>query len=322
VQDLAESNLSAGLARSAMELERGRALQAAARERLITEAMERLESDLGQAARVAANEAQQKRRDKNEQASPDELLAELSELRRAFRLAQAQAGQPDAQGRESERGQAGNGGQNPAGNQPGENASSQTGQGGGQNGSPQSGGNASAAGSASTAAGGGGADTSQSASAGADTFGGYARGGSPNGYRGGYARHLIEGDRGRLNAWNPPLAANATHPVESAEFQRQAEEIGKRLRSLMSRLPQGALPSTDITALRQLASRLRRAGGDPMDAEYGRMMGLVDQVELAALNAAEKQRDKSATRAATPAEDAPEYRETVAEYYRRLGSGR
>jgi hypothetical protein len=56
-----------------------------------------------------------------------------------------------------------------------------------------------------------------------------------------------------------------------------------------------------------------------MEGEYARMMGLVDQLELAALNASEKGRATTATRATRPAEDLPEYRETVAEYYRRLG---
>jgi hypothetical protein len=57
-----------------------------------------------------------------------------------------------------------------------------------------------------------------------------------------------------------------------------------------------------------------------MESEYGRMLGLVDQLELAALNASEKNRDNAATRTANPASEAPEYRETVAEYYRRLGT--
>jgi hypothetical protein len=56
-----------------------------------------------------------------------------------------------------------------------------------------------------------------------------------------------------------------------------------------------------------------------MENEYSRMMGLVDQLELAALSATEKNRAVAATRASRPVEDAPEYRETVAEYYRRLG---
>jgi hypothetical protein len=59
---------------------------------------------------------------------------------------------------------------------------------------------------------------------------------------------------------------------------------------------------------------------DPLSSEYDRMMGLVDQVELAALGAAEKAREDAPTRAATPNANSPGYRDNVAEYYRRLGS--
>ncbi len=70
-----------------MEIERGRGMQAAAREPLITEAMEALENDLSRAAQIASNEAQKKTNGKQE-ASPEELLAELSDLRRAWAQAQ------------------------------------------------------------------------------------------------------------------------------------------------------------------------------------------------------------------------------------------
>jgi hypothetical protein len=136
-----------------------------------------------------------------------------------------------------------------------------------------------------------------------------------------WSGHFLEGERGRLNAWNPPLSAERLSAQEAAEFQRQAAEIGRRLREMMSRMPKGALPQTDISALRQLAERLRQMNrADPLSSEYERMLGLVDQVELAALGAAEKARADSPTRAATPAADSPGYRDNVAEYYRRLGS--
>ncbi len=83
-ENLAESNLSAALARSAMELERGRGIQAAGRERLDhRKRWKRFRTILSRAAQVASNESQQKRSGKDE-ATPDDLLAELSELRRAY----------------------------------------------------------------------------------------------------------------------------------------------------------------------------------------------------------------------------------------------
>lgn len=317
--ELAESNVSAGLARSALELERGRALQAAARERLITESLEMLQSELDQAARVAAVEARQQRSEKRE-ASPEELLAELSELRRAWQLAQAEAnarngarGERDPNGRDA---LDPNGERNPngprGGRDPGESD---------RNGNSREGDSASSGGSQN------GRDAPPSGTPSlADSPGGqYAYGGrdwgGPYGNLGGYAPHLIEGDRGRLRAWDPPLQARTLRPIETPEFRRQAEEIGRRLRELMNRMPEGALAPADISALRQLANRLRRGGADPMENEYARMAALVDQVELAALKAAQKTQEVAATRTATPASDSPEYRETVAEYYRRLGSG-
>jgi hypothetical protein len=345
--DLAESNLSAGLARSALELERGRGLQAATRERLITEAMENLESDLNQAARVAANEVRRRSSEKNE-ATPEELLAELSELRRAWAQAQADAlararngagpngerldpNDPRARGPNGEpidpralanRAGARNpsdprladrnaGGQRPGvdpsgdPNAPGgrDKASGQQGQSGGEG---QQSGDSS---SGSSSQGGANAGGRFANNAGPNNGGGYGAwwgGGADYGYRGPY-----------WGAWNPPLPANGLPP--SRDFRMQAEDIARRLRDMLNRMPQDALSPADLNALRQLVGRLRRNSDDPMEAEYKKMGTLVDQLELAALNATEKNRPAAPTHTETPATDSPEYRETVAEYYRRLG---
>jgi hypothetical protein len=350
-EHLAESNLGSALARSAMELERGRGLQAAGREPLITEAMEALESDLRGAAQVASTEAQQRRKGKDE-ASPEELLAELAELRRAWQAAQAEQqrladargrrgpggeldpNSPDAQRRLAElrngqRGQPGerngsqrnqNGQNQDDKGQPGQGENGQQGQEGQSGSEGQQGGGQSGGQSGDNAQ--GGANGGSFANNGGPDNG--ARGGNwggpADGWRGGYSGHFIEGDRGRLDSWNPPLPTSALRPVDPEEFRRQAEAFARRLRELGNRLPEGSLPDTEIAALRQLSNRLRQAGGaDPMEGEYSRMLGLVDQLELAALTAAEKNKPVAATRAARPAKESPEYRETVAEYYRRLG---
>jgi hypothetical protein len=322
-ENLAESGLNAGLSRSAMELERGRGIQAAGRERLITEAMEALQNDLSHAAQIASTETQQQRQGKDE-ATPEELLAELSELRRAWQAAQA-----EQQRLAAGRGRGPNGELNPnditrqqlasARNgqlqpgqpgQQGQGQDSQSGSAGQQaGGNPQGGANA----------GGGGAYANGGADYG--VRGGYW-GGPANGWRGG-ARPWIEGDRGRLSYWNPPLPSTALQPVDPEEFRRQAEAFARRLRELGDRLPDGSLSDAEIAALRQLSNRLRQTQtttGDPMANEYAKMVGLVDQLELAALNASDKNKTAAATRSARPAEDSPEYREAVAEYYRRLGN--
>jgi hypothetical protein len=304
--DLAESNVTAGLARSALELERGRGLQAAARERLITEALEMLQHDLDQAARVAAVEARARGSEKR-QASPEELLAELSELRRAWQLAQAEANSLNDPRRANDRNSTEPGAMRDPNGQPGAR---------GQNGadSESSGSEGKAGGRDAPSS---GTPSVADSPGGQYAFGGRDFGGTGGNLGGGYVRPFI-GDR--LRGWDPPLRANTLRPVETPEFRRRAEEIGRRLRELMDRMPEGALEPADINALRQLANRLRRGGADPMEREYARMASLVDQLELAALNAAEKNREIAATRTATPASDTPEYREAVAEYYRRLGS--
>jgi len=337
-QQLAESGLSSALTRSAMEIERGRGMQAAARERLITEAMEALENDLSRAALVAANESQQRRKGGPEEASPEELLAELGELRRAWQQAQAEQQRRLAEGRGQERGQ----GREPGGELDPNNPNAQTrlaelsrrnqnGQPGQRDPNGQPGGDQPGQEGQQGQQGQSGSEGQQGGSqggqqGGANNGGSFANnggawgGGGPDRWGGGYQGHWIEGDRGRLGNWNPPLPSGALRPVDPEEFRRQAEAFARRFRELSNRIPEGALPDKEIAALRQLANQLRDAGGrDPMENEYARMMGLVDQLELAALNATEKNRAVAATRASRPAQDAPEYRETVAEYYRRLG---
>jgi hypothetical protein len=372
-QNVADSGLNAALQRSAMEIERGRGLQAAAREPLITEAMEALQNDLSKAAQIASNEAQKKKNGK-EDATPEELLAELSDLRRAWQQAEmererlaaqgrgrngqlnpndinrqrlARNGQPggldpnalDPRGRNAlgpnpnGSNQPGQNGSQQGGNQPGQNGQQQNAnqqgqngqqggqQGQGQQGGQQSGGNQGQQGGANGGndANGGNANggyANNGSLNGGSTIGPYGGWGGPNGWRGGY----WDPYRGRLNGWNPPPRSTALPPVDPDEYRRQAEAFARRLRELGDRLPQGALSDADINALRQLSNRLRNSShGDPMENEYAHMVGLVDQLELAALNASEKTK-ATATRASHQTEDAPEYRETVAEYYRRLGN--
>jgi hypothetical protein len=56
-----------------------------------------------------------------------------------------------------------------------------------------------------------------------------------------------------------------------------------------------------------------------MSSEYQRMVGLVNQLELAALKAERAANADTSTRAADMVDDARRYRDNVAEYYRKLG---
>ena len=79
---LDEDGTAARLARSALEIDRGRSAPALARDGLITEALQGLQRELGEAARVAAAEGGQ---GGGEQAAdPQELLAELGSLRQTL----------------------------------------------------------------------------------------------------------------------------------------------------------------------------------------------------------------------------------------------
>lgn len=92
--ELDESQTAARLARSALEIERGRTQQAAARDGIITASLESLERSLSETASVAAGEGS--RPGKRSEAGADELLAELANLRRAVEEAQLDAARDGA----------------------------------------------------------------------------------------------------------------------------------------------------------------------------------------------------------------------------------
>ena len=54
-------------------------------------------------------------------------------------------------------------------------------------------------------------------------------------------------------------------------------------------------------------------------ASHYEALKLIDQIELTALSAAARAKDGGSAHTATPTADSPRYRETVAEYWRRLG---
>ncbi|HEX2492941.1 MAG TPA: hypothetical protein VHK24_04135 [Steroidobacter sp.] len=99
---------------------------------------------------------------------------------------------------------------------------------------------------------------------------------------------------------------------------REIAAIGQRVRDAANRINRGELTQAQFDALRRRANELRRLAGDPM-ADQAAMLKLIDQIELAALFSAPNLRDSPA-RAMPPPEDSPQYREAVAEYYRRLGN--
>jgi hypothetical protein len=116
---------------------------------------------------------------------------------------------------------------------------------------------------------------------------------------------------------------NARSPQGDAEgrdsFARQSASIADRARRMRERAGNRELTAAEVAALRQMARELRQLAGDPLAAEAAAMKGAVAQIELTALSAVANARRGEPARTAVPVGDSPQYRETVAEYYRRLG---
>jgi hypothetical protein len=247
VRDVEGSDVMYRLNRSAAEIYYGRARDAAAREGLITEAFEDLESDLREAAAQASKEAQRRPDD----ATPDTLLAEIGELRRALQ---------DSQG----------GGESAL-----ENLTPES-----QEGSPQ---------------------------------------GTRLGRQGGADR---EGGVKGLAAWNTPTPTMPTQQLTdgTGSLAQQTAAIGQRVRDVVNRMNRGRLTQAEFDALRRSANQLRRLAGDPMADQRETMLRLIDQIELTALAASNRAGRNTPANATLPDPESPQYREAVAEYYRRLGS--
>jgi hypothetical protein len=100
---------------------------------------------------------------------------------------------------------------------------------------------------------------------------------------------------------------------------REAKQVAERVRDLANRLNAGPLDKAEIAALQRMAHELRSLAGNPMAEQAAAMAKLIDRIELATLAAAEKSHDGAPPHTSAAASDTPQYREAVAEYYRRLG---
>lgn len=104
-----------------------------------------------------------------------------------------------------------------------------------------------------------------------------------------------------------------------AQFDREATGVVERIQGLVNRLQGPQLTAAQIAALRRLTHALRQLAGDPMASQRAAMAKLVDQIELETLAVAEKSRSASQAHTSASVPDTPQYREAIAEYYRRLG---
>src|SRR5690606_26178272 len=95
--------------------------------------------------------------------------------------------------------------------------------------------------------------------------------------------------------------------------------LSERVHTLAERMGRGRLSEAERRALQRMAHELRRLAGNPVTSHPEAISKLIDQLELATLAAVQKASRGTAPRSAVQGADASEYREAVAEYYRRLG---
>jgi hypothetical protein len=276
VNELESSGIAFRINRSAAEVLYGRARDAAPREGLIGEGLENLERDLREGAALAAND----RKRQGTQTSPEELLAQIGELRRALEAARREQG--NAGGAQGER----------------------LAQADERNGSEQG-----------TEAGDNDGATGEQA--------GDRSGRAPNAQANsrGIARDWGGGSQSGLDAWNP--ATNRQWMMPDLERgiprSRDARELSAQVEQLANRLGGAQLSPEELRSLQRMAHELRRLAGNPIATNPEAMSKLIDQLELATLSAVRKANPGAPPRTAVQSSDSNEYRETVAEYYRRLG---
>jgi hypothetical protein len=284
VNELESSGISFRINRSAAEVLYGRARDAAPREGLIGEGLDNLEKNLREAAALAAND--QKRQGK--QANPEELLAQIGELRRALEEARReQLAQGQEPSREGERLAQRDGEQQDSSEQQGSRSDEAGGNSGNESsGQPQQG-------------------RSSNAQANTRSPATNLGGGGPNG----------------LEAWDPVANRYGMLPgLERGTGRlREARELSERVEQLAERMGRGQMSEAELRALQRMAHELRQLAGNPVGTHPEAMSKLIDQLELATLAAAQKANQGSPPRTAVQSADATEYREAVAEYYRRLG---
>jgi transcriptional regulator with XRE-family HTH domain len=88
----------------------------------------------------------------------------------------------------------------------------------------------------------------------------------------------------------------------------------------MANRPDGLnLSGAEIQALRRMAREARGLSGRSLADQLAALSKLVDRMELATLAALENSRDAPSAHTSASIPDTPQYREAVAEYYRRLG---
>ncbi len=132
--------------------------------------------------------------------------------------------------------------------------------------------------------------------------------------------------RNGLSAWDPSTTRQGTGGTNAPTLEtgvgqfrsRDAAEIGQRIEA-MANQPGLALSQDEISALRRMAREARGLNSRSLGAQLDALSKLVDRLELATLASIEKSRNAPSAHTSASIPDDAEYREAVAEYYRRVG---
>jgi hypothetical protein len=111
-------------------------------------------------------------------------------------------------------------------------------------------------------------------------------------------------------------------PIAVPGLREQSVYSAEQLAQIREELRRnGSLGEPEARLVEDLTQALRRAGSDPMNAEYQRITTQINQLELAVLKSRQAANASDTTRTTEAVDDSRQYRDNVAEYYRRLGGG-
>ena len=326
--DLQQSEVGSRLRKAAMYIRRGYAVHIAQSEAGVTRALEKLQQQVGDAERLAAGEGQ------GVDQGLERYLAELEELRRqleeAAGLGRPTGGEP---GQGSRRGQDPQGAQGAEARQPGsESGPGQQGQRAGQQ------------------PGGGRQQGSQQGARQSGQQEGQGAGqgeGERQGLRPGQGERLSTGGREGPNftrgqpeggpmQWSgsannfggrrPQGGVRAWDAGTLADVQRALRQAVEELPGLTQQLRREGIDEQELAELRRFVAGLSqsRFPGNPqlLEKEHRKVLALLEQLELQVRRQVEQEKGNFQVRV-TGTNPVPEqYREAVAEYFRRLSQGR
>ena len=326
--DLQQSEVGTRLGKAALYIRQGYAVHIAQSEEGVTRALEKLQQQVGEAERLAAGEGQ------GGDQGLERYLAELEELRRqleeAAGLGRPTGGEP---GQGSQRGQAPQGAQRAEGRQPGsESGPGQQGQragqqpgGGRQKGSQQ-----------------GERQSGQQEGQGAGQGEGERQGLRPgqgerlsNGGREGpnFTRGQREGgpmqwsgSASNFGGRRPQGGVRAWDAGTLADVQRALRQAVQELPGLTRQLRREGIDEQELAELRRFVAGLAqsRFPGNPqlLEKEHRKVLALLEQLELQVRRQVEQEKGNFQVRVIGTEPVPEQYREAVAEYFRRLSQGR